>query len=154
MTGASLSIGIDLVDVGDVAASMARFGERYVRRVYTDGEAAYALAAPAETARRLGARFAAKEATMKTLRARNRGLGWRSIEVVFGPGGAPEIRLSGGALEAARAVGIASLALSLTHQGPWAAAVVVAEHVRPPNSRLWSCRVPRGTAKHARMIRR
>jgi holo-[acyl-carrier protein] synthase len=146
---ASVSVGIDLVDVGDVAESVARFGDRYVRRVYTEDEAAYARAAPAETARRLGARFAAKEAAMKTLRARDRGLSWTSIEVVVGKGGAPKLRLSGTALEAARAAGIAALSLSMTHQGPWAAAVVVAEHIRPPNSRLRS-RQPAGPRRSTR----
>jgi holo-[acyl-carrier protein] synthase len=131
-----VSVGLDLVDVGEVAESIARFGDRYLHRVYTEAEIAYARAAPAETARRLGARFAAKEAALKTFRARDRGIGWRSIEVVFGTSGAPEIVLSGEALAAARAAGIARLSLSLTHQGALAAAVVIGEHVRAPRRRL------------------
>ncbi len=131
-----VSVGIDLVDVREIAESIALFGERYMRRVFTDAEIAYACAAPGETSRRLGARFAAKEAALKTLRGRDRGIAWTSIEVVVGGGGSPEIRLSGAALEAAHAAGIVRFSVSVTHQGDMAAAVVVAEHVRTPKSRL------------------
>ena len=144
-----VSVGVDLVDVREIVASIALFGERYMRRVFTNDEIAYASAVPAEMGRRLGARFAAKEAALKTLRARDRGVGWTAIEVVFGVGGSPEILLSGAALDAARAAGIARLSVSLTHQGEWAAAVVVAEHMRTPKSRLLlrSIRRPRRRAR-------
>ncbi len=138
-----VSMGIDLVDVREVADSIARFGARYMRRVFTEGEIAYALRAPSDTARRLAARFAAKEAALKALRARDRGVAWTSIEVVVREGGWPDLVLSSGALEAARAAGIAGLSVSMTHEGEWAAAVVMAEHVRTPKSRLSFRRVRR-----------
>ena len=128
--GPTVSVGIDLVDVREVAESISRFGDRYLRRVYTAGEIAYARQAPGETARRLAARFAAKEATLKALGAPNRGIGWRSIEVVVSPEGAPGMALSAAAQRAARTAGVSSLAVSLTHQGDLAAAVVVAERRR------------------------
>ena len=60
----TLSIGVDMVDVGDVEAAMARFGEKYLARVFTPSEISYALGAtdPLTVAQRLAARFAAKEA--------------------------------------------------------------------------------------------
>jgi|HubBroStandDraft_2_1064218.scaffolds.fasta_scaffold180238_1 holo-[acyl-carrier protein] synthase len=147
-----LTIGVDVVDVREVEASLAVFGERYVSRLYTPAEAAYAREAPAQTARRLGARFAAKEATIKALRASEAGIDPRAIEVVRGADGACELVLAGSALAAAERVGVRSLALSLTHQGDIAAAVVVGERTRdgirhasrrPPTARRPSSRAAR-----------
>ncbi len=132
-----IAVGIDLVDVREIDRSIALFGERYVRRVFTDAEAAYARAVPGEMARRLAARFAAKEAVIKALRLRDRGVAWTSIEVVLRASGAPELVLSKTALDAAREGGLARFSLSLTHEGQMAAAIVVAEHVRLPKSRIW-----------------
>src|SRR5262249_56970269 len=70
---------MDIVDVSDVESSVARFGDRYLERVYTARELA-ACADGADT-RRLAAHFAAKEATLKTLLATDRGVDWRSIEL-------------------------------------------------------------------------
>ena len=61
------SVGIDLVRVSRVAESLAQFGERFLQRVFTDGEVAYARSAPSLMAERLAARFAAKEAAVKAL---------------------------------------------------------------------------------------
>ena len=118
-----ISVGIDLVQVSRIAESLAQFGDRFLRRVFTDGEIAYATAAPAQTAQRLAARFAAKEAAKKALAMPDDvGIGWREIEVVRAPSGACGLRLTG---EAARAAGAAELAVSLSHEGDFATAVVV-----------------------------
>jgi len=122
-----LLVGMDVVDVREVADSLVRFGDRYLARVYTADEIAYATQAPAETARRLGARFAAKEATIKALRASHVGIDPRSIDVKKAADGGCELALSGGALRAAQSAGVISLAVSITHQGDIAAAVVVAQ---------------------------
>jgi holo-[acyl-carrier protein] synthase len=132
-----LSVGIDVVDVREVKRSLARFGRRYLVRVYTPDEIAYALEAPVDTARRLAARFAAKEATIKALFASEDGIDPRSIEVQRGPHGECRLILSGSALTAAHRSGVASLALSMSHQGTVAAAVVVAERSQKGRSRLW-----------------
>jgi len=124
------------VDIGEVKESLARFGERYLARIYAPGEIAYALSAPAETARRLGARFAAKEATIKALRAGLQGIDPRSIEVERAPDGACSLRLTGEALAAAQRAGATSFAVSLSHQGALATAVVVAQR-GASQSRLW-----------------
>jgi holo-[acyl-carrier protein] synthase len=122
-------VGVDLVAVGDVEESMRTFGERYTRRIFTPGELTD-TAGPAQPAR-LAARFAAKEAVIKALGPSADAPGWRSIEVVTGPGGAPRLSLGGDAAELARAGGIGDWAVSLSHEGPVAVAVVVATHQSP-----------------------
>jgi holo-[acyl-carrier protein] synthase len=125
-TSSDMRIGIDLVRVSAIAESLDRFGERFLRRVYTEAEVAYAMSAPMLTASRLAARFAAKEATRKALRLD--GVGWRDIEVVRQPDGACDIELHG----AARALGdCGRLALSMSHEGDHATAVVIADRNRP-----------------------
>jgi holo-[acyl-carrier protein] synthase len=119
----SVSVGIDLVNVEQVKESMARHGNRYLQRIYTEQELADSAGDPA----RLAARFAAKEATMKALGRGDEGIGWRSIAVHRAANGQPTIELSGAAAELARARGVTVLALSLTHEPQLAAATVLAE---------------------------
>lgn len=126
-----LAVGIDLVEVSRIAESLEHFGERFLRRIFTEGEIAYATAAPALTHQRLAARFAAKEAAIKALGLSE--VGWRQIEVASLPSGACELRLHGQARAAADAAGAADLALSLSHEGDFATAVVVT-HVEPSQS--------------------
>jgi holo-[acyl-carrier protein] synthase len=124
----STAVGIDLVQVSRVEASLARFGDRFLRRVFTEGEIAYARAAPNATAERLAARFAAKEATIKALdlAERNVGIGWRQIEVLREDSGKCRLILHGAARVAADDAGVAELSLSMTHEGDYSAAVVLA----------------------------
>jgi len=128
-----LTIGLDVVDVGTIEESLERFGGRYLDRVYTPREIAYALAAndPATRARRLAARFAAKEAALKALCARERGIPPRAIEVVRSDDGSIALELSGAALAAARETSAASLSLSVSHEGKLAVAVVICTRVKP-----------------------
>ena len=121
-----LSAGIDLVNVRRIAESLAQFGDRFLRRVFTEAEIAYATAAPALTVERLAARFAAKEATMKALGLVESGVGWRQIEVTNRPSGSCRLRLHGAALAAARDSGVTDLTVSLSHEGDYATAVVFA----------------------------
>jgi holo-[acyl-carrier protein] synthase len=122
------SVGIDLVMVSRVEASLARFGDRFLRRVFTEGEIAYATSAPACTAERLAARFAAKEAAMKALDLadRNVAVGWRQIEVYREQSGKCRLILHGAARAAADDAGVGELSVSLTHEGDYSAAVVLA----------------------------
>jgi holo-[acyl-carrier protein] synthase len=112
-----LRVGIDLVQVSRIAGSLDAFGERFLRRVYTDSELAYARRDP----ERLAARFAAKEAAKKALGLD--GVGWRELEVVREDSGACELVLHGAARAAA---GACTLALSMSHEGDHATAVVIA----------------------------
>jgi holo-[acyl-carrier protein] synthase len=114
-----LRVGIDLVEVDAVRESIRTHEDRYLRRIYTDRELADSQGRPDS----LAARFAAKEAVLKVLRRADEPVPWRAIEVVREPGGAPSLHLAGRAAELA---GDLELAVSLTHEGPFAAAVVVA----------------------------
>jgi holo-[acyl-carrier protein] synthase len=117
------SVGIDLVSRDEVAEAVRTHGERYLERVYTEQERVDAGADPL----RLAARFAAKEATMKALRRADEALPWQDIAVHRDPAGRPTLRLTGAAHAAAQAAGVRHLAVSLTHEGDMAAAVVMAE---------------------------
>jgi holo-[acyl-carrier protein] synthase len=126
-----LRVGVDLVSVRDVARSLERFGERYVRRVFTAHEAAYCRAATGRAAAaRFAVRFAAKEAALKALQPGKPWAGWRAIEVRRHASGWCEIVLHGEAAALARRQGIETLALSMSHDGGRAAAVVVAQALR------------------------
>jgi len=127
---AGLRVGIDLARIDEAARSLERFGKRYVDRIFTEREAADCLAAPAQTAARLAARFAAKEATIKVLRPAH-WLDWRSIEVIRRPPGYTELELSGEAAELAEAAGLQDFSVSLAHEGHYATAVVVASARKP-----------------------
>lgn len=123
----SLRVGIDLVATACVEESLrAAYGDRYLERVYTKREADDCRTAAGIDPERLAARFAAKEATLKVLPVGNEGLALTTIEVRREPSGRVEIELSGRAAELATAAGVADLALSLTHEGGFAAAIVVA----------------------------
>lgn len=122
-----VGIGVDLTRVDRIRHLLDRFGERFLRRVYTEGERAAAGAGP-ERARRLAARFAAKEAALKALgTGLSGGIRWRDVEVVRQPGRPPALRLHGRAAEAARRRGAERFHVTLTHDGPFAVAVVVLE---------------------------
>jgi len=122
-----LGIGLDLVEVARVRASVRRLGERFAQRVFTPDEIAY-CAGRARKFEHLAARFAAKEATLKAL---GTGItGWASmqeVEVVHNAAGRPEIRLRGGVLRRARSLGVTAAHLSISHTEGVAAAVVVLE---------------------------
>ena len=116
---------MDICDIAQVAESMETFGARYLDRIYTPHELATCLGSP-DSASRLGARFAAKEAVVKILRPTNANPDWRSIEVRSAADGSCSIVLSGRAEQLAAAAGLSDIAVSLTHEGAVSAAVVVA----------------------------
>jgi holo-[acyl-carrier protein] synthase len=122
---AQLVVGVDMVRVGDVAESIARFGDRYTHRIFTEEEIRY-CSAHERADERYAARFAAKEATIKVLRPRpDESVEWRTIEVRRAPEGWCDVLLHGAAEELAARNGIAGLALSLSHENGFAIAVVV-----------------------------
>jgi holo-[acyl-carrier protein] synthase len=122
----ALSVGLDLVCTDSVQAAIREHGDRYLQRIYTDGELRDCAGDPT----RLAARFAVKEATMKALGRDDEPIAWTSIAVDSDHAGRPSVQLTGAAAELARQRGITDLAVSLTHEGPLAAAVVLAE-VKP-----------------------
>ena len=121
----SIRVGIDLVQVSRIAESLDRFGERFLQRVFTAGEIAYAKSAPAQTAERLAARFAAKEAAIKALGLADEGFQWRDIEVCRAPSGDCKMVLRGTASRPAERNGVREVAVSLSHEGDYTTAIVV-----------------------------
>lgn len=119
----AVRVGIDLVSVDAVEASIRAHADRYLERVYTPRE----LADCGDDTQRLAARFAAKEATIKVLRPGDEAVPWRDIEVLRQAGGWTELSLAGHAAHLAEQAGVAGFAVSLTHEDGYASAVVVAE---------------------------
>jgi holo-[acyl-carrier protein] synthase len=121
-----IRVGVDLAAVAAVSDSLARFGTRYTSRVFTAREMTDCRGTAPARARGLAARFAAKEAVLKALRASDVVPPWTDIEVIRTPGGWPEIQLHGVAAQLAAQQGLATWAVSLTHETNVAAAIVVA----------------------------
>ena len=97
--------GVDITEVPRIQAALDRFGDRFLRRVFTPDEVRYCLS-KANSAERLAARFAAKEAGMKAIGTGLRhGVTWQDVEVVHLPGGRPSLRFSGVAAEFAERLG-------------------------------------------------
>ena len=128
---AGLRVGIDIAQISQMQSSLDSFGERFVQRLFRPDEAVYALQAPALAAQRLAARFAAKEAAIKAFDWSECGVDWRCIEVRRHRDGACTLVLHDRCAELARHSGCTSWALSLSHDGDYAAAVVAA--AMPPD---------------------
>lgn len=119
--------GIDITEVPRMAEALARFGERFLRRVFTEEEIRY-CESKANRIERFAARFAAKEAAMKALGTGwSRGIRWRDIEVFRQPGARPTIRFHGKAAEFATRMNIKNVSLSLSHTSEQAIASVILE---------------------------
>lgn len=131
-----IGIGSDLCDIRRIERSLARFGERFTHRVYTEGERAKSDRRAARAAS-YARRFAAKEACAKALGTGMRlGVFWRDMEVVNLPGGRPTMRLTGGALERLKEMTPpgheAVVHVSLTDDPPLAQAFVIIEALARP----------------------
>ena len=125
-TKMAVRVGADVTAVDQVAESVTRFGARYLERIYTAHEINCCVGELPVRAASLAALFAAKEATIKVLRPEGHQPDWRSVEVRRDPNGWCTLALTGHAAALAEQAGIADLAVSLTHEGDVAAAVVVA----------------------------
>ena len=119
------AVGLDVVSVAEVTAALDRFGDRYVERVFTPQEAAYCRAGSTAAAR-LAVRFAAKEAAVKALQPDHRWTDWRAIEVRRHKSGRCALVLHREAASLASRRGIRQFALSMSHDGDRAAAIVIA----------------------------
>jgi holo-[acyl-carrier protein] synthase len=119
--------GIDLIEIERIAASIRRFGPRFVERVFTQAEIAYC--GERKTAdQSFAARFAAKEAGAKALGTGiSRGVSWLEIEVLRQPGQRPILVFHGRAKEIAQKLGVRNISLSLTHTSSVAMASVSLE---------------------------
>jgi holo-[acyl-carrier protein] synthase len=115
-------IGLDVVQISRMREVIARWQERFLRRVFTDAEIAYCRSRR-DPVPHFAARFAAKEAGLKALGTGLRlGIHWRELEVVRERGQAPTLELSGRSREIGAARGGRRMLLTLTHDGDYALA--------------------------------
>ncbi|HLE44307.1 MAG TPA: holo-ACP synthase [Methylomirabilota bacterium] len=120
-------IGVDLVHVPRIRQAIERWQERFLERVFTADEIAYARRRR-DPAEHLAARFAAKEAALKALgTGLSMGVRWREVEVRRARGEPPRLALSGRTAALGAARGVRVLHVSLTHDGEYALAQVLAE---------------------------
>jgi holo-[acyl-carrier protein] synthase len=121
-----LGLGVDLADIERVARVLSKY-PRFAERCFTDHEREYAFRF-ARPERRLAARFAGKEAVMKSLGTGWRRIGWQEIEITGG--GRPTVRMSGKASKRAEMLGVTEVLVTITHTDNSALvmAVAVGEH--------------------------
>jgi holo-[acyl-carrier protein] synthase len=119
-----IGLGIDATDIPRIAATLERYGERFMNRIFTDGEIAYCQRRR-EPAIHFAGRFAAKEAAMKALgTGHSQNVLWRDVEVVR-RGGPPQLQFHGGAARRFAAMGAQSSLLTITHSETLALAQVL-----------------------------
>ena len=122
-------IGIDVVEVDRIETAIAKLGDAFLERLFTQAERAY-CEKQKRPALHFAARFAAKEAVSKALGTGIGGqAGWLDMEVVRGESGAPKMAFTGKAADFLAATGICEVQVSLSHAKEYAAANAVA--VRP-----------------------
>lgn len=122
-----IGIGTDIVSISRIGRTLERFGERFIKRVFTEEEY-YACKDKKEMDGNLAARFAAKEAVLKALGTGiSGGIGFADVEVTREKGERPKILLHGKAKEAAESLGCKGVHLSLSHEGGFAVAFAVIE---------------------------
>jgi holo-[acyl-carrier protein] synthase len=120
-----IAIGLDATDLPRIRDVIARYGEKFTRRVFTDGEIAYCTRRRDPVPHYAG-RFAAKEAAMKALGTGHaRGVLWRDIEVVRAPGGPPQLQFHGRAAERLVSLRASRALLTITHSETLALAQVL-----------------------------
>jgi holo-[acyl-carrier protein] synthase len=123
-----VGLGIDIAEIDRLEASIRRYGQRFLDRIFTPGEIAY-CGRHRNKAGRYAGRFAAKEAAMKALGTGwRKGVRWVDIEVVRLPSGKPTLQLAGGAKQIAAGLGVKNISLSITHSGNTALAQVIFEN--------------------------
>jgi holo-[acyl-carrier protein] synthase len=112
-------LGVDIIKVDRIRATLARFGSRFSARVLTQAERRYVRERP-ET---MAGRWAAKEAVSKVLGLGVRGIGWQEIEIERLPTGQPAVRLHGRAAARADRLGMERVAVSISHEADYAVAI-------------------------------
>ena len=122
-----LGVGTDLMEIARIQQSIARFGDRFLQRIFTSSEILYCRRKK-NAAESFAARFAAKEAGAKALGTGiSHGVTWLEVEVAREPSGKPSLKLTGRAADRARTLGVTRISLSLTHSRDTALAVVIME---------------------------
>src|ERR1700720_3999847 len=122
-----LGIGVDLVECARIQHSLDRFGDRFLHRVFTDGEIEYSMSMKFP-ARHLAARFAGKEAVSKAFGTGiGKAMGWRDIDIRKKSSGEPFLVFAGGAKDLAKQRGVGRALITLSHTEQHAVATVVLE---------------------------
>jgi len=116
-------IGIDIIEIDRIEKAIARWGDTFLRRVYTEPELKLYQKKPTS----LAARFAGKEAVIKALGKQARVSVWKEIEIVSDPNGKPSVHLYGNAQNQASSLGLSGFAISLSHSREYAIALVAGE---------------------------
>ena len=116
-------IGVDIIEIARIERAINRWGESFLRRIYTEPELSLCRRKPSC----LAVRFAGKEAVMKALGTGAKGISWREIETLAEPSGKPLVKLYGKAQTQAVSLGLSELAISLSHSREYAIAFVVGE---------------------------
>lgn len=123
-TDIGLLLGLDLTEVGRVARVLERHADRFLARVFREGEIRRSRRHPRAFAEHVAGRFAAKEAAMKALGTGWRGVAFHEIEVGRDARGKPLLSFHGRALDRARSLNVVSAEVTITHGRELAAAVV------------------------------
>src|SRR5213075_1381787 len=122
-----IGIGVDVIECSRIERSIERFGDRFLHRVFTDGEIEYSMSMKFP-ARHLAARFAAKEAVSKAFGTGiGKAMGWRNIDIQKKLSGEPFLVLTGPAEELATQRGVISALITLSHTDRHAMACVILE---------------------------
>jgi len=124
-----LSVGVDIIEIERVRQALERWGDRFLRHVYTEAEVSRCRGRVPE----LAVRFAGKEAISKALGTGLRGISWTEMEILSDPRGKPTVTLYGRALARAQHLNLGEWAVSLSHSDGNAVAFVVARE--EPDSR-------------------
>jgi holo-[acyl-carrier protein] synthase len=120
-----VGVGIDATDIPRIRQTYQKYGERFLRRVFTADEIAYCLRRR-DPVPHLAGRFAAKEAGMKAIgTGHSRGVLWRDVEVVRAPGRPPQLHFHGSAARHAETLGVRRSLLTITHSDALAFAQVL-----------------------------
>ena len=120
-----IGLGLDATDIPRIADTIARYGDRFLNRIFTEREVAYSMRRR-QPAIHFAGRFAAKEAILKALGTGWRGkIAWTDIEISNDAAGAPAVALSGECARIAARLGIERILLSITHTDHYAAASAI-----------------------------
>jgi holo-[acyl-carrier protein] synthase len=126
-----VGLGTDIAEIARIEQSIARFGQRFVERIFTPAEIAYCHRKKS-SGESFAARFAAKEAAAKALGTGiSHGVTWHEFEVRRETSGKPTLHLTGRAAQLAAKLGVTRTAISLTHTRTQAMAVVILEAADP-----------------------
>jgi holo-[acyl-carrier protein] synthase len=116
-----ICLGIDIIEIKRVRQALLVWGDRFMRRIYTEKE----IELYSGRIESLAVRFAAKEAVFKALSHPGKYLSWQNVEIISVDNGRPMVILSGAALQRAEECGLKSLEISLSHSRENAVAVVM-----------------------------